>query len=152
MTKQNKEWLSIAESVVFTGRSDSTIRRAIKGMTKSLSKQFVKKEGNKVFIAKAFLKQKFSIEEKKQPTTEGQKKNVVGDSNGLVDHLREQVAIKDKQIDRLQTTVESLTERNRENNILIGHLQKLLEISVGFSPSLIQNVLNERRQFDRRIL
>lgn len=129
------DYISIAEAVVATGKSSSTIRRIIKRLADEGPPDTVKKEstsqGDKYYVRRDILWKELGIQE---PSTNDSQADtaetpVVSDGR-LVEVLYEQLQKKDEQLQEKDKQIELLLERQRETNILINtYQQKLLPMA-----------------------
>jgi L-ribulose-5-phosphate 3-epimerase UlaE len=127
------EFLSIKDSVYYTSKSESTIKRLVKEIQSSsknkaaLSKKIkfepLKTGHQKTFINKAFLDEYFNI---------GNYSTIQNDSSNdsseslynridlkIIDILKVELDEKNKQIERLNSQISELIERQKESNILL---------------------------------
>ena len=114
-----EQYISIADAIQQAKKSDATIRRMIKELTPKDKERFTKTIKGKIFVSKAFLgiEEQEATETKETPKSED------------ITFLKGQIEIKDRQIDSLNKTVESLSERQRETNILLGNAINRLQLS-----------------------
>ena len=113
-----ENYLSISEAISTYGKSESTIRAIVRksGKKKGVLKHETLKNGSKkIYISATYLDSVF----KQNKSDSKVSSNTLNDntSNELIDVLKKQLEEKDKQI-------ESLLERQRENNILMSQLQQ----------------------------
>ena len=144
MTTTPTAFLTIAEAVEKTGRSPSTVRRLIRQIAESAAhpdrtaieptvKQvdvFKKKGENFTWkIREDILMKNFEraqLQEQKYKTTGG---------TDVLQILRRELELKNTQIERQFEVIQSLNERLREGNILMGSLQQRLALPEPQSPS-----------------
>ncbi len=137
MTTTPSAFLTIAEAVEKTGRSPSTVRRLIRQIAESAAhsdrtaieptvKQvdvFKKKGENFTWkIREDILMKNFEraqLQEQKYKTTGG---------TDVLQILRRELELKNTQIERQFEVIQSLNERLREGNILMGSLQQRLAL------------------------
>lgn len=151
--KIKQDYLTIKEAAKLTGKSEITIRRLIKSepyqdtmqdtMQNSihqskLSSLLIKKEKTqKGFIYK--VQKQFILDKIKLKTKSSDKANDKADdkvvdkvssdklsdkiSHEIILTLKEQLHIKDKQIENLSRKIDELIERDRETNIILKGLQ-----------------------------
>ena len=127
-------FLTINEAADLSGKAEITIRRLIRTIVKDAAadqrcmvqpgpKELAKlKKTKKPFawrIAEELIREKYMREKAK--------KTNAADA-AVIETLRNQLKVKDKQIDSLTDIVQELTERVREGNILMGSLQQHLAL------------------------
>jgi hypothetical protein len=132
MNDQEKKFLSIKESSLLTGKSESTLKRFVQknfssGKSKGIPKnnQKIKKEkapkGFFWFIEESFLLENFPAENSAPHSS--------SENSEIVQILKEQLEKKDEQISQL-------LDRQRESNILTKNLQdKILALEPGEKKS-----------------
>lgn len=128
------KFLTINEAADLSGKAEITIRRLIRTIVKDDKsdqrcmvqpdvKEVAKlKKSKKPFawkIAEELVKEKYM--------SDGTKKTNAADA-AIIETLRNQLKVKDKQIDSLTDIVQELNERVREGNILMGSLQQHLAL------------------------
>ncbi len=142
--------LTIAEAAEKVARSHSTIRRLIKTIADSpahpdrsgiepsrkVVEAFKKKGENFTWmvredVLRRHLQSAPNTEEKQDASSSGQMKQDV------FQILRKELEIKNRQIEKQWDVINSLNERLREGNILMGSLQQRLALPTGESPSPI---------------
>jgi len=120
-----KKFLSVPESCLLTGKSESTIKRFLqknfkndKSKDSSKTIQNIKKEkaqnGFYWFVEEKFLLKNFPIVEEEK-NTEG---------NEMIEFLKEQLENKDEQMQKKDEQISQLLERQRESNILLKNSQE----------------------------
>jgi hypothetical protein len=110
-----KNYLSISEAVNFYGKSESTIRSVVRsaGKIKGVLKYETLKNGTKkIYISETYLNGLFS-----HGKNNNSNMSDTNTSQDMIEFLKKQIEVKDEQI-------ESLLERQRENNILMSQLQQ----------------------------
>lgn len=142
--------LTIAEAAEKIGRSHSTIRRLIKTIADTAThpdrsgiepspktvEAFKKKGENFTWMVREDVLRKHlqsapRIEEKSAAESSNHTKEDV------FQILRKELEIKNRQIEKQWDVINSLNERLREGNILMGSLQQRLALPTGESPSPI---------------
>jgi hypothetical protein len=144
MTTPTATFLTIAEAVQKTGRSPSTVRRLIKQIAEAAAhpdrgaiepsvKQvdvFKKKGENFTWkIREDVLMKNFEraqLQEQKFKT---------GPNTDVLQILRRELELKNTQIEKQFEVIQSLNERLREGNILMGSLQQRLALPEAQSPA-----------------
>ena len=120
-----KKFLSVPESCLLTGKSESTIKRFLqknfkndKSKDSPKTSQDIKKEkaqnGFHWFVEENFLLKNF-------PKTGEEKKS---EENEMINFLREQLENKDEQMKEKDGQISQLLERQREANILLKNSQE----------------------------
>lgn len=113
-----ENYLSIAETIIHYGKSESTIRNIVRiaSKKKGVIKYEVLKNGSKkIYISIEYLDSKFKVvKESSKVVNDTLATNT---SNELIEFLKSQLVEKDKQINEL-------IERNRESNILMMDMQQ----------------------------
>lgn len=134
------DFITIREAVKLTDKSDITIRRLIKHLLKQNNPeatQMIKQEqvgGGFIYkINKDFLLKELKIseptkepEEKKELSDKTKRKQITEPLNiirEIIKTLKNQLYIKDKQIESLSNKIDQLIERDRETNIILKSLQ-----------------------------
>jgi putative protein kinase ArgK-like GTPase of G3E family len=134
--------LTIAEAVEKTGRSASTIRRIIRTITDAPSHEdrdgivpnakeaaaFKKKGENFTWKIREDILMKHSASAPK----DAKKPNM--ERTEIVQMLQKELTLKNQQIEKQLDVIQSLNERLREGNILMGSLQKHLALPQGDQP------------------
>jgi len=115
--KQQIEWLDIAEAALLTGKSDSTLRRAIPEFERDGNAKRVpigSKGGQKVLFSRAYLLRRFGS---KEPERLRDAQNTAQDGTtvaGMVEMLEKQLEAKDRQIAALQRDGEAKSRQIEE--------------------------------------
>ncbi len=140
--------LTIAEASAKTGRSSSTIRRLIKTIvadphhpdrasiqpTPKAVEAFKKKGENFTWtIQEDVIIKNFGstpIEEKKQSSS-----SASSTSKDILEILHGELQLKNQQIEKQWEVIQSLNDRLREGNILMGSLQQRLALPAAQSPA-----------------
>jgi len=125
------DWLTISDAAIFTGKSQNTIRKLIRGGTKSGTKVVTKKQktGNRYryLIDKASLAfhyQTGTTNDYQTGTTGGT--NVVPILQEQIQALHRQLEQKDRQLEEKDKQINELIERQREQNVIVKILQDRL--------------------------
>ena len=130
----NEDFITIREATELTGKARITIRRLIKDLLlkdNPEATQMIRKEqtgeGFIYKISKAFLLKELEISEPDKPVKEQEKKEPA-EPQGIIKEvlgaLKEQLKVKDKQIEGLGNKIDNLIERDRETNIILNRLQE----------------------------
>lgn len=147
MIDQEKKFLSIKESSLLTGKSESTLKRFVQknfssGNSKGTPKnnQNIKREkapkGYFWYIEENFLLENFSAEHSADQSP--------AENSNIVKILKEQLEKKDEQISQL-------LDRQRESNILTKNLQdKVLALEPGEKKSDEPVVDHEEKTADKK--
>jgi len=121
------EYITTIQAAKLLNTTDRTIRRRLSAMSVNCPQlvQYVRKEGKTILIDKRLVLGNF---EKLEPIKPEQPETIkelgaVATPEKIEQMLLHQLAEKDKQIDGLQKHISELTERNREQNIIIGRMQ-----------------------------
>lgn len=127
------DFITIREATKLTNRADITIRRLIKQLIKQndpeisqMIRQETTKGGFVYKINKNFLLEKLKISEPErviEEKIEKRKTETPEMIKELIETLKNQLVIKDRQIEGLSNKIDELIERNRETNIIIKSLQ-----------------------------
>lgn len=138
------EWLDISEAALLTGKSDSTLRRAIPDLERN---GYVKrvpigsKGGLKVLFSRAYLLQRFGSTEKhstNKADNQAQGGTSVAD---MVDMLQKQLEAKDRQITALQRDGEAksrqLEEAQRQAVEIIENLRQAQALNAALQTKIL---------------
>ncbi len=127
------EFLSIKDSAALTSKSESTIKRLVKevqfstknknDLVKKIKFDLLKNGSRKILINKDFLLNYFNIND----ALLGQSDNLNSSNEPLstsidlriIDILKGELDEKNKQIERLNSQISELIERQKESNILL---------------------------------
>jgi hypothetical protein len=129
------EWIDIDACVKLSGKSVATIRRAIK----RLPADSIKKEGTKHLYDRALILAALGVDTVNdrglvvanddtvmpESTIEHDTVNDRADDTPLIEALRAQITMQGEQLKEKQAVIDSLLERQRETNILLGQLRLL---------------------------
>lgn len=128
------EYLTTLQAAELLNTTDRTIRRKVSVLPPELVR-YVRKKGRTILIDKRLVIGNFErlqeLEKEQEATAEPlppppETKADTTDSTTaeLIKLLKEQLQEKDKQINHLQQLNSELTERNREQNIIIANMQQ----------------------------
>ncbi|MBF0227027.1 MAG: hypothetical protein HQK76_16405 [Desulfobacterales bacterium] len=145
------EWIYLKEASKLIGKSEKTLKRILLEIDQSNDKNMsnsilYKKEkannGYTWFINKDSLLNYYNS--KKMNKTKDVFQTDINESNvHLIDLLKQQITVKDNQINELNCTIKELTERIRELNNLLGwREQKLIEYENKQKKGLIGQALD----------
>lgn len=140
--------LTIAEAVEKTGRSASTIRRIIRTVTDAADHPDRAGIEPDVKAVAAFKKKgenfTWKIREdvlmKQCDTAPKEAKKANAERTEIVHMLQKELTLKNQQIEKQLDVIQSLNERLREGNILMGSLQKHLALPEGERPKAAATV------------
>lgn len=136
----NNSFLSIKDAAQQYGKAEITIRRLVRSLTKdgrNRDRKYVNpdvvevkelRKKQKAFayaISREFLERLYGLSGE---TPVIQNKEQQTETSIAIESLRDQLHVKDEQIRALNQTLESLSERQRETNILMKGLQEKLLI------------------------
>lgn len=93
-------------------------------------------------ISKELLMRQMDMEKRQAPTRDRAKKND-GENDAIVDILRKELEIKNKQIEQQSEVIKGLSERVREGNILMASLQKHLALPSAKADAEMATVTEE---------
>src|SRR4051794_4881495 len=118
------DYISIAEAVIATGKSSSTIRRIVKRLADEGPLDTVKKEstsqGDKYLVRRDTLWKALGIQTDTIDEVQTDTAETPSNTDGrLVEVLYEQLQKKDEQLQEKDKQITLLLERQRETNILI---------------------------------
>lgn len=159
MTTSTAAFLSIRDAIAHTGKSASTIRRLIRGITKNnahADRHFIKPDPGEVEALRAkgdqfvwTLSEELLIKEFMDDRGENLEEGIGSASKKVSLHeilqeelqakernlaaIMDQLKVKDTQIERQSNIIEALNERLREGNVLMGSLQRQLQLKEGSS-------------------
>lgn len=136
------DFITIREATQLTGKADITIRRLIKDLIKQNNPeatQMIRQEqtgGGFIYkISKDYLLKKLNINKAVKKSEPKEKKEIPEDwektgkieipeiIREVIKALKNQIYIKDKQIESLSNKIDQLIERDRETNIILKGLQ-----------------------------
>jgi transcriptional antiterminator len=140
----NNQWVTITEAANISGKSTTTIRRAVASLTKTEKTQYIKRVqivgagGEKILISRAFIVSRWTITEPHALSIEQESTNE-RKSDQLVLSLEKQVFILNREIESKTRIIEDysrlasdLTNNIREQTILNATLQnKILSLGAG---------------------
>lgn len=112
-------FISIAEAITTYSKSESTIRAIVRkiGNKKGIVKREKLINGSyKIYISRTYL-DKVLKDKNSHSETDNSTNTQNTENDKLISFLQQQLEVKDK-------TIESLLERQRENNILMSQLQQ----------------------------
>jgi len=124
----NEDFITIREASELTGKSDKVIRGLIKDLLKQSNPEATdlirqdKTGGGFIYkINKDFLLKELKISEPADPVKEQvEPQSIVKE---VIEALKSQLNIKDRQIKDLGNKIDGLIERDRETNIILKSLQ-----------------------------
>ena len=140
----SEDFITIREAIRLTGKADITIRRLIKHLIKQddpeathlikqeqTGKNFIYKINKDFLLKKLKVSEPIQeIKEKKEPDKSDKSDTIKREQTEtpniireVIKTLKDQIYIKDKQIDSLGNKIDNLIERDRETNILLKGLQ-----------------------------
>lgn len=140
----NNQWVTITEAANISGKSTTTIRRAVASLTKTEKTQYIKRVqivgagGEKILISRAFIVSRWTITEPHALSIEQESTNE-RKSDQLVLSLEKQVFLLNREIESKTRIIEDysrlasdLTNNIREQTILNATLQnKILSLGAG---------------------
>jgi hypothetical protein len=129
-------YLTLKEAITNTGKNESTIRRFAK---KPESLPHVKEEGGKLFIEEKYLYKTYKPLRKIRLKPEIEP---VETSTALIVAKNETIEILRQEVNQLHYTINQLSERNREQNIIIQSLQEKLKLLPPTPPTMAEEVNN----------
>ena len=127
------KFINIKDSVEYTSKSESTLRRLIKDIQKSSNNkndlvkkikfEHAEKGGKKILLSVDFLDDYFNLKRKSFAQSENHtmsnEHSEMTESIDFITFLKSQILKKDEQIDSLTCQVNELIERQKESNILL---------------------------------
>lgn len=125
-------YITTAQAAKLLNTTDRTIRRRLSVMSAKCPHlvRYVRKDGKTLLIDQRLvmgnferLADPFPELISSQPPPEQMPPGTDTTAGELLQILKDQISEKDKQINSLQSHISELTERNREQNILIGRMQ-----------------------------
>ena len=142
--KQQNEWVDIAEAALLTGKSDSTLRRAIPELEREGYAKRVpigSKGGAKVLFSRAYLLRRYGSKEPER-LREAQNKAQDGTTvAGMVEILEKQLEAKDRQITALQRDGEAksrqLEEAQRQAVEIIENLRQAQALNAALQTKIL---------------
>jgi len=147
----NNQWVTITEAANISGKSTTTIRRAVASLTKTEKTQYIKRVqivgagGEKILISRAFIVSRWTITEPHTLSIEQESTNE-RKTDQLVLSLEKQVFLLNREIESKTRIIEDysrlasdLTNNVREQTILNATLQnKILSLGAGSKEPLPQ--------------
>jgi len=115
-------WLTIKEAVNFTGKSESTLRKLSKKRHKGIKFETLPTGHKKILFSEDFLTIEFGSGNSSANSSFNSSANS-SQENSAFELLREQLSVKDKQI-------EFLNERLKEAHILTANLENKLNLAL----------------------
>jgi hypothetical protein len=115
-------WLTIKEAVNFTGKSESTLRKLSKKRHKGVKFETLPTGHKKILFSEDFLTIEFGSGNSSSNSSFNSSFNS-SQENSAFELLREQLSVKDKQI-------EFLNERLKEAHILTANLENKLNLAL----------------------
>ncbi len=148
-------YLTITEAVKKTQRSSSTIRRVIRSITDSASHpdrsgiepttkvvEVFKKKGENFtwtiredVLLKHLPSAPTAADSPKEDAQKSSGESPSGMEKAVFEILKNELALKNQQIEKQWEVIQSLNDRLREGNILMGSLQQRLALPVAESPT-----------------
>ena len=121
-----ENYLSIEQTVEYTNKSISSVRRLVKELKQNKSKHIklekLKTGHEKVFISIEYLNDHFNINSSSNSSTNDSFNNSTNSSNDtFVNKTLELLA---KELEEKNRQIESLLQRQYESNVIIEQLQK----------------------------
>lgn len=141
--KQRLEWMDISEAALLTGKSDSTLRRAIPELERDGFAKRVpigSKGGAKVLFSRAYLLQRFGSKEpdRAQADKQAQGGTSVAD---MVEMLEKQLEAKDRQISALQRDGEAKSRQIEEAQAQAAQIVENLRQAQALNAALQTKIL-----------
>lgn len=119
-------YLTIKEAVIYTGKSESTLRKLARENKGSKSKgvklERLKTGKEKIYLSQDFLNSYFNSSKENTATN-----SATNSATNILDILHEQLKAKDSQIS-------DLNERLKEAHILVNNLENKLSIALPTHP------------------
>lgn len=121
-----ENYLSIEQSVEYTNKSISSIRRIVKELKENKSKYIkfekLKTGHNKVFISIEYLNIQFNINSSDNSSTSNSTNSSMNNSNDIF--INKTLELLSKELEEKNRQIESLLQRQYESNVIIEQLQK----------------------------
>jgi hypothetical protein len=121
-----ENYLSIEQSVEYTNKSISSIRRIVKELKENKSKYIkfekLKTGHNKVFISIEYLNIQFNINSSDNSSTSNSTNSSMNNSNDIF--INKTLELLAKELEEKNRQIESLLQRQYESNVIIEQLQK----------------------------
>lgn len=121
-----EKYLSIEQSVEYTKKSISSIRRIVKELKQNKSKHIklekLKTGHNKVFISIEYLNIQFNINSSDNSSTSNSTNSSMNNSNDIF--INKTLELLSKELEEKNRQIESLLQRQYESNVIIEQLQK----------------------------
>ena len=121
-----ENYLSIEQSVEYSNKSISSIRRLIKELKENKSKHLkfekLKTGHNKVFISIEYLNNHFNINSSDNSSTSNSTNSSMNNSNDIF--INKTLELLAKELEEKNRQIESLLQRQYESNVIIEQLQK----------------------------
>ena len=142
-------WVDVHEAALLVGKSVSTIRRQIPeieaGAPASIRREPLEgKGGEKVLIERAYLLERYGVRapEPQEPPGDEAAIEAGGEVRALVELLEHQIAVKDRQIERLQNDSETKSRLLDEAQRAAADLSERLGQTVAINAVLQQKILS----------
>lgn len=125
-----ENYLSIEQSVEYTNKSISSIRRIVKELKENKSKYIkfekLKTGHNKVFISIEYLNIQFNINSSDNSSTSNSTNSSMNSSmnNSNDIFINKTLELLSKELEEKNRQIESLLQRQYESNVIIEQLQK----------------------------
>lgn len=143
--KQQNDWVDIAEAALLTGKSDSTLRRAIPELEREGYAKRVpigSKGGAKVLFSRAYLVRRYGS---KEPERLREAQNKVQDGTSvaeMVEILEKQLEAKDRQITALQRDGEAKSRQIEEAQAQAAQIVENLRQAQALNAALQTKILS----------
>lgn len=137
------EWLDISEAALLTGKSDSTLRRAISDMEREGHAKRVPiggKGGAKVLFSRSHLLQRFGSKEPERAQADKQAQGGTSVA-GMVEMLEKQLEAKDRQITALQRDGEAKSRQIEEAQAQAAQIVENLRQAQALNAALQTKIL-----------
>lgn len=132
-------YLTIKQAIDFTGKSDSTIRRAIK-KAESNGVEVVMKAGNQLMIDKDWLNRTFDVSPVMDIDVSSRDIDMIKLQQQVISEQRNTIEHQQKHIDKLQDQVQDKSEKLELSFIKISDMErKLIEAKSDEMKSVIRN-------------
>lgn len=141
--KQRLEWVDISEAALLTGKSDSTLRRAIPKLERDGFAKRVpigSKGGAKVFFSRAYLLQRFGSKEPERAQADKQAQGGTSVTD-MVEMLEKQLEAKDRQISALQRDGEAKSRQIEEAQAQAAQIVENLRQAQALNAALQTKIL-----------
>ena len=121
-----ENYLSIEQTVEYTNKSISSVRRLVKELKENKSKYIkfekLKTGHNKVFISIEYLNIQFNINSSYNSSTSNSTNSSMNNSNDIF--INKTLELLAKELEEKNRQIESLLQRQYESNVIIEQLQK----------------------------